>query len=65
MFTHMDWVAYLQGQYGCSSPSTKVLHVLYLIQTCSTYITIGLPTRLVSFDVTLFIDYFNMDLPRS
>ena len=22
----MDWVAYQQGQYGCSSPSTKVLH---------------------------------------
>ena len=26
MFTFMDWVAYQQGQYGCSSPSNKVLH---------------------------------------
>ena len=26
MFTFMDWVAYRRGRYGCSSPSTKVLH---------------------------------------
>ena len=26
IFTFMDWVAYRWGQYGCSSPSTKVLH---------------------------------------
>ena len=25
-FTFIDWVAYWRGQYGCSSPSTKVLH---------------------------------------
>ena len=25
-FIIMDWVAYWQGQYGCSSPSTKRLH---------------------------------------
>ena len=28
MFTLMDWIAYWQGRYGCSSPSTKVLHDL-------------------------------------
>ena len=26
MFTFMDWVAYWQGRYGSSSPSTEVLH---------------------------------------
>ena len=26
LFTYMDWVAYWQGLYGFSSPSTKVLH---------------------------------------
>ena len=26
MFVFMVWVAYQQGRYGCSSPSTKVLH---------------------------------------
>ena len=25
-FNFMDWVAHLQGQYGCSSPSTKGLY---------------------------------------
>ena len=26
-FNFMDWVAYWWSQYGCSSPSAKVLHV--------------------------------------
>ena len=26
IFAYMDWVANPWGQYGCSSPSSKVLH---------------------------------------
>ena len=32
MFSFMDWVAYQWGRYGCSSPSTKVLHGAYGVQ---------------------------------
>ena len=35
MFTFMDWVAYQQGQYGCSSPSTKVIHDQSALFQCS------------------------------
>ena len=38
-FTFIDWVAYWRGQYGCSSPSTKVLHgyTHYHLSGCSSW----------------------------
>ena len=33
MITFMNWVAYLRGQCGCSSPDTKVLHGLPVVRT--------------------------------
>ena len=31
--TFMDWADYWWGRYGCSSPSTKVLHATYRVTT--------------------------------